>query len=217
MSLVEFDCPECGKPLRIDVEDTKTSRQIKKPILTMFISVAAIAILWSIIATLVSTSRGRELRVANYQLHDVKKNITKLEQEAESHLAEAKRQSEAMLAAAEKTKKDAEGIILRDKDQMHEVFGNLHRYIRGRNQVNQRYVASFSISGQKAKVTLANRSSIPVKPDTTIRLINRYGFITDTIFISWLLNKIQPGETRIEEKHVNLHFGQPVYYQVLFE
>jgi uncharacterized membrane-anchored protein YhcB (DUF1043 family) len=215
MSLVEFDCPECGKPLRVNVEDSPSSQSLKKPILITIIAVGGIAILWAIIATLVDSSHRRQLRASRYQLQDVKQNITKFEDEAENHLAEAKRQAK-MIADADKIKKDAEGIILRDKNQMHEVFGNLHRYTAGHNQVNQRYVASFSISGEKAKVRLANKSSLPIKPDMTIRLVNRYGFITETIWVNWLINKIQPGETRIEEKFISLHFGEPVYYQVIF-
>jgi len=241
MSLVELNCPHCQNRLNFDVEDTTQSGVPKRPIIVSLLAVGGFILLWAIIFTLIASSRGRQLRDAKQnitkieneakaQLGDAKQNITKMEHEAEKMLVEAKklkkdaevqlndakRQADKILAGAKKVKEDAEGIILRDQDQLHQIFGELHPYKSGLNDVNQRYVASFSISGRIAKITLTNSSSLSVKPRISVRFIDRFGFITDIVSVTWLIDEIQPGETRIEEKDVKLNFGSPVYYQVIF-
>ncbi len=209
-----------------------------------FLAITSV-VLWAIVATMIASSRIERLRKARQEIQSLTTNITKLEHEAETELAKAKQESEKILARVNKlakeseeninsktqklnleseriaaesarVKKDSEGIELREKDKMEKVFKTLRPYVSGINDVKQKYLASFSVDGKNAKLTLTNNSTQPVKPEVTIRLINRYGFITDSLSVTWLLDNIQPGETRIEEHRVIFQFGEPVYYQVTF-
>ena len=209
-----------------------------------FLAITSV-VLWAIVATMIASSRIERLRKARQEIQSLTTNITKLEHEAETELAKAKQESEKILARVNKlakeseeninsktqklnleseriaaesarVKKDSEGIELREKDKMEKVFKTLRPYVSGINDVKQKYLASFSVDGKNAKLTLTNNSTQPVKPRVTIRLINRYGFITDSLSVTWVLDNIQPGETRIEEHRVIFQFGEPVYYQVTF-
>ena len=199
MSIVEFNCPECKKPLRVDAEDPPLPRNKPLAQITIGVSVACcVLLLWSVVATIIASSRGSELR-------KVKRNITRFEQEAEAQLAEAA-----------ELKKEAEGIILRDQDKMHEVFGNLQRFQPGNNPVGRRYLDHFAVSGGSIKTFLVNRTSERIKPDLEIRFINRYGFITRSFSKSWLFDKINPNETRVDDDAISFWYGEPVYYTVVF-
>ena len=161
---------------------------MKNPASTPLLLILALALLWASIATYVSFSRGKQLN-----------------------------HSTSLIADMDRIKKEAEELTLRDREMLDKVFGNLHRCSAGINEVNQGYLSSISLSRKKAKITLVNRSSRPVRPKMDVLLLSKYGFVTSRIQVHWLMDQIQPGETRIEERELNLRFGFPVYYNVTFD
>ena len=209
MSLVEFNCPECQNPLRIEVEDPPPARSPNLTQALIWFSVAScVLLLWSIVATAITSGRGTELR-------RVKQEIILVEQEADAQLAEAVRGSKRILDQATELRKQADGIILRDQEKLHEIFGSLQRFQPGNNQVGRQYLDHFEVSRGRIKTFLVNRTAYRIKPDLEIRFINRYGFLTRSFSKSSLFD-MNPNETRVDDDAISFSYGDPVYYTVVF-
>ena len=132
--------------------------------------------------------------------------------EAGAVVAHAERRANEIMQAA---RDEAEGHLLRYNKQMHKLYPNLKEYRRGTNVVNQKYVKSFSVSGNEISVVVENRGNTRVKPGIDIVFIDRYGFVTEVHQISWWTS-MSPGERRVDKGFVEFRGGVPVYYRIRF-
>lgn len=145
----------------------------------------------------------REAKVITDQAEEIKK--------------EATRQAEGVMQKAEEIMRDAEVTKLREEEQLHKIYPNLRSIVAGENTVNERYLESFWLSGSSLRVKLTNRTTTPVKPDFSVRLIDKNGMESGSAHISWLLTSIEPGETHFDEQSCRSAFGPPVYYTLDFK
>ena len=116
---------------------------------------------------------------------------------------------------------EAEKLLAVARKEMHKHFDNLHRYVADEyNVVSERYLAGFHvIRGRKpcrVAITLAPTGASTVRPNVTLYFLNEYGFVTGEARVAWLLDRIAPGERKIEQQIVTFRHGEPVYYRVQF-
>ena len=113
--------------------------------------------------------------------------------EVASKLAGARAKIEADAATAR-------NIIARDAEKMGEVYPDLKPYERGVNTVHHRYIENFELSGDKILFRMKNWSGKPINPRFTLALLNKDGFVTDQAAVVWLLETIEPNQSRNDEK-----------------
>jgi len=78
VSIVEFNCPECRKGLKLDIEDPPPGRYRVTAIVLGILS--ACLVVWCLIATVVSANRGRTIKSLDKQVLV----LTQHEEEAQS-------------------------------------------------------------------------------------------------------------------------------------
>lgn len=127
--------------------------------------------------------------------------------ELQTKLTEAK-------AIVDEAKKEAEGHVLRHREEMYKVYPRLSKYEYGENVVNRKYIKSFRIDRGTLKIKMTNDSYSKVKPNAEITFFNKQGFVTMHREVEWLINSVGPGETRFSKKSATFLFGEPVYYVV---
>ena len=114
-------------------------------------------------------------------------------------------------------KKEAEGYILYGKNELFKLYPNLKEYKPGSNLVNEKYIKSFSVFGNKIKIEMHNATRDNIGPNANIIFLNKQGFITKNYTLLWFFSRIKPGETRFDEGNVEFKYGEPVYYSVEFD
>lgn len=98
--------------------------------------------------------------------------------------------------------------------KLTEIFPDLKRIEDGENVVGTGSLASFTISGQRVLAKLKNTTLDSYRPNVTVHLLDRNGFITGSAKFRWALETLSPRETRVDEAVFGQVFGRPVYYVV---
>ena len=83
--------------------------------------------------------------------------------------------------------------------------------------VNEKYIKSFSVRGNKIKIEMHNATRDNIRPNANIIFLNKQGFITKNYTLLWVFSRIKPGETRFDEGNVEFKYGEPVYYSIEFD
>ncbi len=180
----------------------------------------ALASFFAVAATLKTNALEGELTRERAAKERVLADIGRLKAEAQEELQLARAESAKIIAQAEKVKTRVEKMATVEDKRLHEVFGDLHRYREGTNEVKLGYVESFTLYRPledfwAVKVKMVNRGHRAVKPDFELHFLNQYGFVTASCDVSWWFDTIAPGETRIEETPTRFRYGDPVYYTVV--
>jgi len=162
-------------------------------------TVAVLALVWAIIATALLVVRTGDRDRALRQIDAIE------------------RKAHDEVAVATKLRREAEEVKLRDEEKLHTLYKNLRRYQPGLNQVNLRYVESFTVTDGRVKIKLANQGGSSVYPKVVIHFLNRNGFVTCQADAVWTFTSIEPGEVRYDdESPASFSFGDPVYFVVKF-
>jgi len=161
-----------------------------------------------------------ELKSLEKELRAQKSEMVSLENELQAKLREAKvtvmNTRERANTIIEKAKEEVEGYVLREKAELFKLYPNLKEYKPGDNQVNEKYIKSFSVRGNKIRVKMQNDTGYEIGPDVKIIFLNKEGFITKNYTVFWFFSRIKPGETRFDEGNVEFKYGEPVYYSIEF-
>ncbi len=121
---------------------------------------------------------------------------------------------------AVKDQKAVANTLLVLRRGMHTIYRDLKPFEYERQDVPGGYVESFEVVGgggsgkATVNITIAPKSGIAVKPDIKLTFLNDYGFVTDTVTVRWLLDRIEPGERRIEQRTLDWKYGPPAYWQI---
>jgi len=154
-----------------------------------------------------ATSLKQELRT------QLEREFEKAKNEADRIVKEAKNEADRMV---EKAKKETEGFALREKAELFKLYPNLKEYRSERNVINEKYIKSFSVRGDKIRIEMHNATSDDIGPDANIIFLNKQGFVTENYELLWIFSRIKPGETRFDEGYVEFKYGEPVYYSIEF-
>lgn len=223
------DCPECQGKIRIPSSTEKTSIKQQKlsPLVTSLIIGIGVLAVWALTASLVASSRGTAVSGLRYEIASVTANIDSLKKEAatireqaHAELAKAKQEAGNILQEAETTRKEAEGFALREQQEMQRIYPQLTKYVPGRNEVNQSYLEAFEVSHNRIKTFMRNRPNARsnATPKFTILFLTKFGFVTESFNKSWLLDSMDPGESRVDDDSgIYWRAGEPVYYMVQFQ
>lgn len=170
-------------------------------------------------AALFAAYQTSQLRLANEKVAKLRANVQELVREGPRILWEAKQvrlsiQKEKEEAAewvskAEEAKKALEVV---PKFQIAEVYGQVKRLLPGRNQVHDSYLDWFELRGNSCTSRMANETNRSVRPSISIYFLNKYGFVTDTHHVSWILDELDPGEASVDTEQINFRAGTPEYY-----
>jgi len=169
------------------------------------------------VATWKLQERTAQMEEAQKRAEAAERATKAITDQAEEIKKEATRQAERVKQEADAIMREARVTKLREEEQLHKIYPNLRRIAAGENSVNERYLESFWLSGSSIRVKLTNRTSTPVKPDFSMRLIDKNGMDAGTVHVSWMLTSIEPGETRFDEQSCGSEFGRPVYYTLDFK
>jgi superfamily II DNA helicase RecQ len=126
----------------------------------------------------------------------------------------SKKEAEEIIKNA---KKEAEGYILRGKNELFKLYPNLKEYKPGSNVVNEKYINSIYVNGNEIKIEMHNTTRDNIGPNADIIFLNKQGFVTENYKLFWFFSSIKPGETRFDEGNVKFNYGEPVYYSVEFD
>jgi hypothetical protein len=209
-------CPSCGDTIvfpalpATDVEgaESKVALNGLKTACIALVILAAVTGGWAIWSTMEARDSKREEAEMRSVLAAARIEIAR----ANERVTQAK----LVEQRGNQARKEAEQIRLREEGRLHEIYPDLRRLEVGINRVDERYLKEFDYSPSKVKVTLVNKADRPVKPRFTITLLNKEGFVTEDVYITWLATEIGPGETRLDEQGVRLDVGDPVYYLMRF-
>jgi len=188
-----------------------------KQLTAALIAFCSLALIWAVGATMWGSRQAEKCRVIQGELNVARKNIAKMEEEAEGRLREANAEADRILAEVAALREQSEKLVLKEQQRLHEVYGRLHKYESHRNAVNREYVDFFLIRGSQISVTMSNKTQKPISPDFKILFVNEHGFVTDSYSDHWLISTVKPGETRVSEGSVFFKFGPPVYFAVFLE
>lgn len=99
---------------------------------------------------------------------------------------------------------DAQSPPARKRVQLNPVNmtnwgGNVFQVADSEINANGSLVKRVELGKSSAVLTYANRGRVGVKPDFTIHLFNAYGMEIASITVSWLLQKVEPGEVQKED------------------
>jgi len=83
--------------------------------------------------------------------------------------------------------------------------------------VDQKYVKSFIIRGERITVHLKNPYNAAIKPNVTIVFLNEQGFVTGQHLVWWLFSDVDPGGRQIDTGYIKFSFGESVYYTLRFD
>jgi hypothetical protein len=147
----------------------------------------------------------------------------KAESKNEALRRELVAQTESFRAENESLNREAQGLVLRERERLFQLYPNLKKYVSGNNDVNDRYIEGFSIQrgylpsdSSKIVVRLRNNTGAAIGPDAQIAFLNREGFVTGTYRLLWVFARIKPLERRVDEGTVGFDFGELVYYTIRF-
>lgn len=136
---------------------------------------------------------------------------------------EAVSKTEALRSENESLNKEAQGLVLREREKLFQIYPNLRKYVPGNNDVNDQYIEGFSVQppylpSEKSRIMLRlrNDTGTVIGPDAQIAFLNREGFVTGAYRLLWVFARIKPFERRVDEGTVGFDFGQPVYYTIRF-
>jgi len=131
--------------------------------------------------------------------------------------AEAHRELDEARAIRATAEEEYEKARLFRERELHRVIPGLERCAAGVNEVHVGLLRSFTLAGHDVSLTFENRATSNRRPDVTIYFFNDYGFVTDSIQVSWLFSSVKPGETRVEQRRISPRHGEPVYFSVEVE
>lgn len=237
-------CAKCGITFAAVAHDPVSPRGsgLRSVILG---AVCVLLLLYSAVMTVRAVSLKNSLAAAKDDLarmetstkNQIEEAGRDAEAECQKRIEDAKQQvfQEAKIQAATEVKsmaQEAQDVLnaakARDEGRLHEIFPALRPYVSGINTVPDGYLKSFEIGPEfkaalgsgmlhTVKIVLGNNTNGLVKPNVDLYLMNRYGFVTGKIGIAWLINRMNPGDTRNEEHPVGFEFGDPAYYMVVYK
>jgi len=146
-----------------------------------------ISFLWAVVVTALWSRTNRKLIILSNSIDKIEKDAESDRRAADARLGAAKEEAAKIVAAAEADRQQAQNYIIREQENLNTVFGNLHKYRPGKNDVGQSYLSYFEVSGGRIRTFMANDTSEDVRPNFDIHFVNRYGFITEDFHKSWLI------------------------------
>lgn len=190
----------------------------------MMSAAIAVLIIWAIVATTTAIFRGqsnqrlrRDLALLRLDIDKELNAAKEVKQKAEKAISDARREADSIRTEAKAFEAELRGHLLREEGHLHEVYPNLKSYANGRNNVEHDCVDAFEVSSGRIKTFMSNQTSRPLKPDFNIVFLTKYGFVTAVFSKSWLLDRIQPGQTRIDDDVLTFSYGDPTYYSIIFK
>lgn len=186
-----------------------------------------VLLLWSVIASLVLYLRGNTIAELQYKLTSITADIDRLNKQAqiirnqaEDELKNARAIAAGIVRDAEATRREAEGFLLREQQEMQRIYPKLTKYQPGKNEVNQEYLEAFEVTGDRIKTFMRNRPDATeiARPRFTIFFLTKYGFVTESFNKTWLFDSMRPGEYRIDDDSgISWRAGEPIYYMIRFD
>jgi hypothetical protein len=73
MSMIDFNCPECGNGLKLDIDDPSPPKSTRSLVIILGTVCACLA-LWAVVASFVAASRSNVIRTLRYQLYNAEKD-----------------------------------------------------------------------------------------------------------------------------------------------
>ena len=165
----------------------------------------AVAVMWAIGTTAFLLGRTKERDSALRHLAESEQRASEFEKKASDATARA-HHLETSTAA----------FRLREEKKLYQIYPKLKKLEMGKNVVNDRYVESFTYDGRKVRLKLSNKGTASVTPRFELFLIDENGFVTGNASVTWLIESLEPDESRVEEQETPSRFGLPVYYMVRF-
>jgi len=234
MKQINFNCPHCQKDISIPFHELlkyfPSNKQSKINIISILLNIIGSVCL--IATLLLSILLGKANRKNSILTNENQVLIEKIEEaqelivnrlnEANQKIKEANKKNQASLREAEERVQEMEtrtnAVVLQAQKRLHEKYANLHRFKRGINKVDEKYVESFELSGERLFIKMRNNDTYnSQKPNFTLFFLTEEGFLTGHKKVYWLFNSIAPGEIRTEDTTVILQFGEPTYYLIQFE
>lgn len=219
-------CPDCQREITIPKISAAKSALRNGKYTTTEIMGATIAVLSivAIIATAAAILRGqsnqrlrRDLAMLRLDIDSQLAAAKEMKQKAERSIADAKTEADQIRSEAKAYETELKGHLLREEGRLQELYPLLTPYTNGRNNVNRECLDSFEVSNGRIKTFMSNRTGVPQKPDFTILFLTKYGFVTGVFSKTWLFDRIQPGQTRIDDDVLSFSVGDPVYYSLIFK
>jgi len=223
-------------PYNAAVTTPSEPMKIRTPVWLLYFGVlTAASILWGTLATWKLQHRTAEMEEARKRAEDAVSAAKAVTDRAERIREDAVSAAKAVTDRAEEIRKEAtsqaesvrqerEAIMrqvevtkLREEGQLQKIYPNLRKIAPGENSVNEQYLESFWLSSGSIRLKLTNRTKTSMKPDFSIRLIDKNGMETGLVHVSWLLTSVEPGETRFDEQACGSTFGPPAYYILEFK
>lgn len=170
----------------ISIHGGKTQGAVPWRAMALSASVGCIGLLaWAVIATAIAWNESRDIR-------SLRSRAARLEFASQAGSLE----------------------LLRN-EQLHRVFGNLHRYdVYAETVVNIGCVERFHFSEDTIAVFLANRSGQPMAPRFELRFLNAYGFVTGVFRNDVPGEVLASGRQLVCTGDLRFRYGTPVYYSV---
>ena len=134
-------------------------------------------------------------------------------------VAAARAEAAGLTNEAARVRAEREGYLLRERQRLHEVYGELRPFVRaGRNDVNQNGLEGFLVAGDRIQTYLYNTSAVPARPSFRLTFLTAEGFVTGTFEKRWLWDRVAPGQKRVDDDAgIEFRAGQPAYYTVRFK